>query len=308
MQTAFGQALEELYSNNNTISADFFLYWSSSSSSRNLNDSNDVIENSSKIAFTFVDFMVVFAGGLCLMFCIVVLIHFGAILLEKCLTGRPFSVARESRSSSDNNNAPQDDGSRVSQQANLFGLQESERKRILQRLFDRTTFRYADSSPCVDDDASDNNVKCNIVPRGDESSDTDEAEAGNTRFDDTQKEISSRTQSAMPRHGGRQGKNASSTNKYYASTGTCSICLIPYQPGDRVLQGLDCDHRFHAACCHQWLMQNNDQCPYCRTDMMTAHDFRLAAITVLGEKRVQELSRVAGPPNKGQIAESSSSS
>jgi hypothetical protein len=42
----------------------------------------------------------------------------------------------------------------------------------------------------------------------------------------------------------------------------------------------------------QWLEKGNEQCPYCRKDMMTAEDLYEAAREELGEARVEKIKRV----------------
>jgi hypothetical protein len=43
--------------------------------------------------------------------------------------------------------------------------------------------------------------------------------------------------------------------------GTCAVCLSEHRPGEQ-LRRLPCGHRFHVACCDQWL-QRNKRCPLC---------------------------------------------
>jgi len=70
----------------------------------------------------------------------------------------------------------------------------------------------------------------------------------------------------------------------------CCICLAPYQDGESVMTGTQCAHLFHAdPCCLEWLRQH-DHCPYCRVEMVKPHEFRQAAIAILGEHRVEKLS------------------
>lgn len=54
----------------------------------------------------------------------------------------------------------------------------------------------------------------------------------------------------------------------------CSICLDPYAPGDTVARLKtdsnnkdSCNHWFHEDCILQWL-QNHDDCPLCRKNMI----------------------------------------
>ena len=52
------------------------------------------------------------------------------------------------------------------------------------------------------------------------------------------------------------------------------------------MKGNKCSHIFHSQCCQEWLRRQN-QCPYCRVEMVEASEFREAAIEVLGRKRVE---------------------
>lgn len=69
---------------------------------------------------------------------------------------------------------------------------------------------------------------------------------------------------------------------------TCSICLTDFEIGESTTTGTTCKHRFHTECFLQWLSRH-DHCPYCRQEVMTAKEYRTAAITVLGEERVTSL-------------------
>jgi len=44
-------------------------------------------------------------------------------------------------------------------------------------------------------------------------------------------------------------------------TATCAVCLSDHSPGDN-LRKLPCSHKFHVACCDQWL-QRSKRCPLC---------------------------------------------
>lgn len=48
----------------------------------------------------------------------------------------------------------------------------------------------------------------------------------------------------------------------------CSICQEEYVIGDEVGE-LDCNHRYHVACIHQWLGQKN-WCPICKASMCSS--------------------------------------
>jgi len=48
---------------------------------------------------------------------------------------------------------------------------------------------------------------------------------------------------------------------------SCSICLKPYAPGEKV-SSLPCAHSFHAACVLPWLKKTST-CPMCRRELPT---------------------------------------
>lgn len=81
----------------------------------------------------------------------------------------------------------------------------------------------------------------------------------------------------------------------------CCICLASYDEGVAVMTGTQCDHMFHQSCCQEWLLKH-DHCPYCRKEMMLATEFRQVAVTVLGARRVDDLSMVIreaqSPPHR----------
>ncbi|CAB9518496.1 zinc ion binding [Seminavis robusta] len=50
----------------------------------------------------------------------------------------------------------------------------------------------------------------------------------------------------------------------------CSICLVEYQAGERIIQSADmedgtcCNHVFHEECMMEWLERGHKRCPCCR--------------------------------------------
>jgi len=91
----------------------------------------------------------------------------------------------------------------------------------------------------------------------------------------------------------KAGDDNNGDDEESASAASCSICLNPYLEGDSVLTGTQCTHMFHTTCAKEWIYQNSkhhDQCPNCRRDMVMPNEFREAAVVVLGEARVAELS------------------
>ena len=58
------------------------------------------------------------------------------------------------------------------------------------------------------------------------------------------------------------------------------------------MTGTNCAHKFHKHCAMAWMTNHRrpkDHCPYCRKEMMTAEQMKKAAVDVLGEDRVSEL-------------------
>ncbi|XP_004506471.1 RING-H2 finger protein ATL58-like [Cicer arietinum] len=48
----------------------------------------------------------------------------------------------------------------------------------------------------------------------------------------------------------------------------CSVCLLDYQPEDRLQQIPACGHTFHMSCIDLWLASHNT-CPLCRLSLLT---------------------------------------
>lgn len=71
---------------------------------------------------------------------------------------------------------------------------------------------------------------------------------------------------------------------------TCAICLGDYEQGERVLQGIFCNHQYHFNCIMKWMQKCNDHCPYCRAEMMKPQLLRCAAKKLLSKARLEELS------------------
>ena len=54
----------------------------------------------------------------------------------------------------------------------------------------------------------------------------------------------------------------------------CSICFEPFSNDQELSWSKTnkCQHVFHSECLMAWLMHHED-CPYCRTTLMTSKDF-----------------------------------
>jgi hypothetical protein len=49
---------------------------------------------------------------------------------------------------------------------------------------------------------------------------------------------------------------------------------------------------YHFECFMQWMEKKPNECPFCRSDMMTSDEFLAAAYDVLGEARVNKLKNI----------------
>eukprot|EP00980_Cylindrotheca_fusiformis_P016973 scaffold5159_cov112-Cylindrotheca_fusiformis.AAC.27 len=74
--------------------------------------------------------------------------------------------------------------------------------------------------------------------------------------------------------------------------GGCPICLCDYENGEKTVVGNSCGHMYHFECLMQWMEKRHNECPFCRTDMISSDEFLSTAYEVLGEKRVDKLRRV----------------
>jgi len=68
----------------------------------------------------------------------------------------------------------------------------------------------------------------------------------------------------------------------------CAICLDDFDEHSEIIIGNKCAHIFHSKCIIHWLLKR-DECPICRTVMMTSTEMRQSAEVVLGTKRLLEL-------------------
>jgi Ring finger domain len=202
----------------------------------------------------------------------------------------------------------------IARQANLWGLQNSERQLILQKLFPTMSFEYnVKEIPTV------NAVSSHVASGRDD----DESKGAKSCIDIEMKTITAsdvapadtRTIADAPMqstdNATSENDDATDVNDITAEQGTddvalpndmdhfrmCAICLTAYDQGVRVMTGVQCPHMFHETCCQQWLLKH-DHCPYCRKNMILSSDFRTAAVQTLGEDRMAELSVI--PPTRSQ--------
>lgn len=190
----------------------------------------------------------------------------------------------------------------IARQANLWGLEITERELILQKIFPTMSFEYnANEIPVAD------NREQPVVPTDIEmasmtpstKNDTtialeDAITIATTREEDTSNnegDLKDKAGSKPEDDGDNKNEDdlpvvvKDDTDHYRM----CSICLNPYENGVRVLTGVQCQHMFHESCCQQWLLKH-DHCPYCRKNMILATDFRNAAVQTLSPERMMELS------------------
>ena len=163
-----------------------------------------------------------------------------------------------------------DDGP-VSRKAGLTGLLQSERRRIVEYLFPPEVW----SSPKNDDKATTR----------------EEEEAPPTPTTVSTEATMDSTEAASPTN--TSAENEEEPALYIDDDDDdehmCCICLAEYQEGCQVMHSSTCSHMFHYDCCMEWLQQQHDQCPYCRVEIMTATAMREAAVTVLGQARVDQM-------------------
>ena len=70
---------------------------------------------------------------------------------------------------------------------------------------------------------------------------------------------------------------------------------VTTEDDEEILTGSNCSHMFHKQCAMVWLTnfkKPKDHCPYCRKEMVTPEQMKTAAMDVLGEERVRELTEV----------------
>jgi len=71
------------------------------------------------------------------------------------------------------------------------------------------------------------------------------------------------------------------------STGdnVCPVCLSGYKKGDMLIVSKYCTHAFHKDCILEWL-EKHDECPVCRTAMVTDSEMSRAATSLIGKTRM----------------------
>lgn len=74
----------------------------------------------------------------------------------------------------------------------------------------------------------------------------------------------------------------------------CAVCLNEFQDGEKLRSIPNCGHVFHIDCIDIWL-QNNANCPLCRTSISARPELRLPAVDSLGPSPDQQ-----GPNTSGE--------
>lgn len=145
-----------------------------------------------------------------------------------------------------------DEGGTLSRQAGFQGLSIAERKKVLGEWLRRTAFEYSD-------DKKDNDADIKKGQGGDTATTNDQ--------DDNESLQENKCSNA------------------------CGICFESYFASDSVVTGTQCKHLFHSNCARQWFLSksSNDNCPYCRVEILRPCEFRNEARAVLGETRFAEL-------------------
>ncbi|KAL3791604.1 hypothetical protein HJC23_012194 [Cyclotella cryptica] len=79
----------------------------------------------------------------------------------------------------------------------------------------------------------------------------------------------------------------------------CAVCICPYQEGDVRIFSKHCSHVFHKECIFEWLVKGHNECPCCRTDMVTKSEIKETSATLIGTELLTQAMRtsmVEAPP------------
>ena len=63
-------------------------------------------------------------------------------------------------------------------------------------------------------------------------------------------------------------KTITKKRKFKLSSSSCSICLLDFSVGDKVVCSDNCNHNFHLNCMLPWLLKHHKTCPNCRCDFL----------------------------------------
>lgn len=210
----------------------------------------------------------------------------------------------------------QDEDLELSRVAKLSKLKRKERRLVLEKLFESTTFIFNEQDGAGNDkkteqDATNNATSNESETAADDSTSSREDtvychshkdENTNAEGEDVERGAAAPTVGNFKDNVVAQDSSAAAAldergNQHHHhnqhddhdNTLCCSICLTEYETGDSVMTGRQCKHVFHSDCFLLWAVKR-DHCPYCRKELFTApHEFRLAALQVLGDERVEQI-------------------
>eukprot|EP00934_Nitzschia_sp_Nitz4_P007941 Nitzschia sp. Nitz4//scaffold25_size161228//60904//61856//NITZ4_002425-RA/size161228-augustus-gene-0.127-mRNA-1//-1//CDS//3329544571//7931//frame0 len=194
----------------------------------------------------------------------------------------------------------------IIREAGLAGLLAPERIRVYRHFFEHKAFAYEKPVEIPDqEEATKVEAKHAVdVPSpevGEKEVQMDAEEVEVSKNDETSEttetvnaDAAEETEQDADFKSGKDTEDAKQESKEGAAGGapSCSICLIDYENGDKVMVGTRCEHMFHFDCCMQWIEKGNEICPYCRETMITAQDFLQSARELLGDDRIAKLHRI----------------
>ena len=177
-------------------------------------------------------------------------------------------------------------GGTLHEKAGLYRLRISERKLVMERILKRRSYKY--SSLC--DSTTDESAFSSIGSPGGDKDKHHVKELTNGDIEIGGLKLCSKTKyDCLPEYGNEKEaaiRSGSQDDNDHGIGKICCICLNAYENGDWVVKGTQCRHVCHLQCCQEWLLKQNN-CPYCRVEVVQASEFRDAAVEVLGHKRVE---------------------
>lgn len=75
----------------------------------------------------------------------------------------------------------------------------------------------------------------------------------------------------------------------------CAICICPYDEGDIRIFSKRCPHAFHKDCLFEWLVKGHDECPCCRSEMISKDEVKEISASLVGTERLAQA--LADHPN-----------
>eukprot|EP00985_Skeletonema_marinoi_P021106 scaffold12800_cov202-Skeletonema_marinoi.AAC.3 len=79
----------------------------------------------------------------------------------------------------------------------------------------------------------------------------------------------------------------------------CAICICPYDEGDVRIFSKRCPHSFHKDCLFEWLVKGHDECPCCRSEMVSKSEVKETSASLIGTERLAQAlasTMVEAPP------------